>query len=51
MSDKAIHGSMAFMLGDLVTKRTGSEWSGRGLKPNWLRAAIMGGAKLESFQV
>ena len=29
MSDKAIHGSMAFMLGDHVTKRTGSEWSGR----------------------
>ncbi len=30
---------------------TGDTWSGRGLKPNWLRAAIMGGAKLEDFAV
>lgn len=29
MSDKAIHGGPTFNIGDLVTKRTGSEWSGR----------------------
>lgn len=30
---------------------TGETWSGRGLKPIWLRDAIMGGAKLEYFAV
>lgn len=28
---------------------TGETWSGRGLKPNWLRAELMKGAKLEDF--
>lgn len=30
---------------------TGDTWSGRGLKPKWLTAAIAGGAALESFAV
>lgn len=30
---------------------TGETWSGRGLKPNWLRAELMKGATLESFAV
>lgn len=30
---------------------TGETWSGRGLKPNWLRAAIMQGRKIEEFAV
>lgn len=30
-------------------KATGETWSGRGLKPKWLQAAINGGAKLEDF--
>lgn len=30
---------------------TGATWSGRGLKPRWLQAAIQGGAKLEDFAV
>ena len=30
---------------------TGEAWSGRGLKPRWLRTAIEGGAKLEDFAV
>lgn len=30
---------------------TGDTWSGRGLKPNWLRAAIDAGRKLEDFAV
>ncbi|MFG6448383.1 H-NS family nucleoid-associated regulatory protein [Roseateles sp. BYS180W] len=30
---------------------TGETWSGRGLQPKWLRAAVQGGAKLEDFAV
>nr|WP_316642647.1 H-NS histone family protein [uncultured Roseateles sp.] len=32
-------------------KATGEAWSGRGLRPKWLKAAIDGGAKLEDFLV
>lgn len=31
--------------------QTGETWSGRGLQPNWLKAAIAGGATLEDFKV
>ncbi len=30
---------------------TGETWSGRGLQPKWLKAAIAGGAKLDDFVV
>jgi DNA-binding protein H-NS len=30
---------------------TGNSWSGRGLRPNWLKAAIAAGRKLEDFTV
>jgi len=30
---------------------TGDTWSGRGLKPNWLRAALESGRKLEDFAI
>jgi len=30
---------------------TGETWSGRGLQPNWLKAALAGGARLEDFKV
>lgn len=30
---------------------TGETWSGRGLQPKWLKAAITGGAKLEDFAI
>jgi DNA-binding protein H-NS len=30
---------------------TGDSWSGRGLQPKWLKAALAGGAKLENFLV
>lgn len=30
---------------------TGETWSGRGLQPKWLKAALAGGAKLEDFAV
>ena len=30
---------------------TGNSWSGRGLKPNWLKAALDGGKTLADFAV
>jgi DNA-binding protein H-NS len=30
---------------------TGDSWSGRGLRPNWLKAALGSGKKLEDFAV
>ncbi|WP_217704315.1 H-NS family nucleoid-associated regulatory protein, partial [Piscinibacter koreensis] len=30
---------------------TGESWSGRGLQPRWLKAALAGGQKLEDFAV
>jgi DNA-binding protein H-NS len=30
---------------------TGETWTGRGLKPKWLQAAIAGGRKLEDFKI
>jgi len=30
---------------------TGNSWSGRGLRPNWLKAALATGKKLEDFAV
>ncbi len=30
---------------------TGETWSGRGLQPNWLKAALAGGARLDDFRV
>ena len=31
--------------------KTGETWTGRGLKPKWMTAAIAGGAKLEDFAI
>lgn len=30
---------------------TGETWTGRGLQPNWLKAALAAGAKLEEFTI
>ena len=30
---------------------TGDAWSGRGLQPRWLRAALEGGAKIADFKI
>ena len=30
---------------------TNETWSGRGLQPKWLKAALAGGAKLEEFTI
>lgn len=32
-------------------KATGETWSGRGLQPRWLKAALTGGKKLSDFAV
>ena len=32
-------------------KATGDTWTGRGLQPNWLKAALGGGAKIEDFTI
>ncbi len=34
-----------------INKATGEAWSGRGLQPKWLKAAIAAGAKLQDFSV
>ena len=30
---------------------TGQTWSGRGLQPNWLKAALAAGRKIDDFRV
>ena len=32
-------------------KTSGQTWSGRGLQPNWLKAALAAGAKLDDFRL
>ena len=32
-------------------KATGQTWSGRGLQPNWLKAALGAGRKLDEFRI
>jgi DNA-binding protein H-NS len=32
-------------------KTTGESWSGRGLQPKWLKAALSSGRKIEEFSV
>ena len=34
-----------------LDKITGETWSGRGLQPRWLKAALAGGKKLTDFKV
>lgn len=31
--------------------QTGEAWSGRGLQPNWLKAALAAGGRLDDFKV
>ena len=31
--------------------KSGNSWSGRGLQPNWLKAALAAGKKIEDFAV
>jgi DNA-binding protein H-NS len=32
-------------------KATGQTWSGRGLQPNWLKAALAAGRKIDDFRL
>jgi DNA-binding protein H-NS len=32
-------------------KATGQTWSGRGLQPKWLKAALAGGRKIDEFRL
>ena len=34
-----------------INKATGDSWSGRGLQPKWLKAALESGRKIEEFKV
>ena len=34
-----------------INKATGDSWSGRGLQPKWLKAALESGRKIDEFKV
>ena len=48
---KATRGAGGKVPAKYRNKATGETWSGRGLRPNWLKAALAGGRKLEDFAV
>ena len=53
ISGKASTGRAAKPAGKVAAKyrnaATGETWSGRGLQPKWLKAALAAGAKIEDF--
>lgn len=48
---KAVRGAGSKVAPKYRNAATGDTWSGRGLRPNWLKAALAGGKKLEDFAV
>jgi DNA-binding protein H-NS len=48
---KATNGSGKKVPAKYRNKATGETWSGRGLQPRWLKAALAGGKKLADFAV
>lgn len=48
---KAARGAGAKVAAKYRDAVTGQTWSGRGLRPNWLKAALASGRKLEDFAV
>ena len=48
---KAKPGSGAKVAAKYRNTATGESWSGRGLQPRWLKAALAGGKKIEDFAV
>lgn len=48
---KATGGSGKKVAAKYRNTATGDSWSGRGLKPNWLKAALESGRKIEEFAV
>jgi len=55
LSTRAASGTPRKATGKVAAKyrnpATGDTWSGRGLKPNWLKAAIEAGRTIEDFAV
>jgi len=48
---KAARGGGGKVAAKYRNSATGETWSGRGLRPNWLKAALASGRKLEDFAV
>jgi DNA-binding protein H-NS len=48
---KATRGSVTKVAAKYRDAATGDTWSGRGLQPRWLKAALAGGRKLSDFAV
>jgi len=48
---KPTRGTGAKVAAKYRDKASGNTWSGRGLQPNWLKAALASGRKLEDFAV
>lgn len=48
---KAARGSPSKVAPKYRDKATGDTWSGRGLQPRWLKAALAAGRKLSDFAV
>jgi DNA-binding protein H-NS len=48
---KKVAGGGAKVAPKYRNKATGETWSGRGLQPRWLKAALAGGKKLTDFSV
>ena len=48
---KAAAGRGAKVEAKFRDKATGQTWSGRGLQPNWLKAALGDGRKLDEFRI
>ena len=48
---KGVRSSGAKVPAKYRNNATGESWSGRGLRPNWLKAALASGKKLEDFTV
>lgn len=55
LGGKAPSASKGSVLGKVAAKyrdaATGQSWSGRGLQPNWLKAALAAGRSLDDFKV
>lgn len=50
-ASKGKSGSGAKVAAKYRNTATGESWSGRGLQPRWLKAALAGGKKIEDFKV
>lgn len=51
LSTKTPKAKAATVAAKYLNKATGETWSGRGLQPKWLKAAMAGGAKIEDFKI